>query len=230
MNLSKLLTRTGSALVLTAAVHAGAASIPIVNGDFDVTDVTKLPFYNATWKLATLYGPDAASLPGWMVNGSIDITAGYWVGPNGASDTTLDMNGDKMAGSVSQQVTIPFAGTALVHFMFAGNPDRPPDIKELKVSLGADVQSFQVDVTAPPVPTHDNMGWVLKTAQFDVLPGVYTLTFAGANPDASWGAAIDDVSMDLVPRTLSVPEAGATAILLGLGLTGMGLLRRKMSS
>lgn len=199
--------------LLFAAVAANGATIALVNGDFEN------PLVGGNFN--TYYGPNnTTSLPGWTINGSIDQIGNYWQPASGHQ--SLDMAGD-FPGSISQDITLPGYGNTFVNFDMAGNPDGGPTIKHLEVSLisGGGSQIFTFDISNPGI-SKVNMGWVSETANFGNLPaGTYTLQFAclDAGP---YGPALDDVSV-------TVPDGGLTVGMLGMGLVGIGLLRKKLS-
>ena len=158
------------------------------------------------------------SIPGWTVQaGSIDHITNYWPAADGIR--SIDMNG-LAPGTLLQQIAIPQAGTMTLEFAMAGNPDGVPAVKTLEVSLLGDgvPQVFTFDASGA---SRSNMHWIDQTANF-VIPsaGNYTLQFRSLS-NGAYGAALDNVRA-------SIPDGGATAMLIGVGLLAMVGLRRKL--
>ena len=198
-------TAVGVAFALGLVAHANATTITVLNGDFESSVVESVYGFPT-------YGTSSGSLTGWTIAGSIDHIRSYWTPESGAQ--SLDMSGNE-AGTISQSLYIPFAGTAHVSFWMAGNPDDSDKTKLLKVSLsGAETYSF--DTTGH---SSGAMGWVNHVADFTVGgAGNYTLSFSSLN-NSAWGPALDNVSA-------SIPDGGLTLMLLGMALGGLGYARR----
>jgi choice-of-anchor C domain-containing protein len=190
---------------------ASGINITVNNGDFEN------PLVNGNFN--TYFGANnTVSLPGWTINGSIDQIGNYWQAASGGQ--SLDMAGNG-AGSISQNVFIPFAGSATVHFAMAGNPDEQ-SLKQLAVELIGDggPQIFYFDSTGH---SRGAMGWQYFDATFSIpAAGTYTLMFSDSgNPNDPYGPALDNVSM-----TAQVPDGGTTLGMLGIASLVCGGVRR----
>lgn len=197
-------------LVTLIGLPAFAGPIVINNPSFEVPTGTGI--------FDTVPALNTTSIPGWTVQaGSVDHITNYWPAADGIR--SIDMNG-LSPGTLLQQIMIPQAGTMTLDFAMAGNPDGEPVVKTLEVSLLGDgaPQVFTFDVSGASLT---NMHWVNQTANF-VVPsaGNYTLQFRSLS-DGPYGAALDNVRA-------SIPDGGATAMLLGLGLLAVAGLRRKL--
>ena len=201
---------TAVALSLGLAASALAGPVTVVNGSCES------PLVSANFNTYNAF--DNTSLTGWTVSkGSIDHIGNYWVGSD--LRQSVDMSGNQ-AGQIFQNLTIPSAGTVVVNFDMAGNPDQQ-GLKFLDVDLvgAGGTQTFQFDSTGH---TRSSMGWITETATFNApAAGSYQLLFTSQNQSA-FGAALDNVRVQ-------VPDAGASWVLFGLGVGALGLLRRKVA-
>ena len=195
-------------LSLSGVVSASATPITILNGSFENGTMVNPGGFD------TLTAGDT-SIDDWTISaGTIDYIGGYWEAADG--DRSLDMNGISQ-GFIQQAITVPFDGNVRIDFSMAGNPDDLNKIKHLTVSLKNPDQVFTFDATGKG---HQTMGWVNKYAVFTgVTAGAWTLEFQGGVNEAQYGPALDNISA-------SVPDGGTTAALLGLAMTGLGLIRR----
>ncbi len=159
--------------------------------------------------------------PWTLDSGSVDLIKSYWqLTPNGSY--SVDMNG-VTAGSISQTFDLA-AGTYVLSFYMAGNPDGTPASKSVDVSVGD--QSLVPYTFVNSGQSEGNMGWKLETLKF-TSTGSTTLTFASTTGVGSsyspFGAAIGGVTITSV-----VPEPASLGLLLaGIGMLGVMSSRRR---
>ena len=147
----------------------------------------------------------STALPGWVVTGEgVDLVgAGYWRSADGTYAIDLD-------GSARSRTTPPFARGGIAQtfatkpgkryqltFDLAGNPNRGPTRKPLKISAAGESVEFVFDATGK---TGRNMGWVTKTWTFTARGDSTTLEFTSLTqpPETGYGAAIDRVAVTLL--------------------------------
>ncbi len=160
----------------------------------------------------------STALPGWVVTGEgIDLVgAGYWISSDGTYALDLD-------GSARSRVTPPFVQGGIaqsfetvkgrryrVTFDLAGNPNRGPLIKPLRVSAAGKAVQFTFDAAGK---TGRNMGWVSAEWEFTATGEKTTLEFRSLtrSPETGYGPAIDRVAVVLIEEgalrpTESAPE------------------------
>jgi len=199
MKLNKYLLITGCLLASAMLCNANA----IINGGFEDP---QLP--SGGW--ATY-----SSIPGWQSVGNYPIEIG-WVnnygisGQEGNQVLELDSTGNAM---VAQTTTSP--GSYTLSFLYAGRADH----------TGID-SAFDVLWNNLVIGSFSPLNTAMALASFNVnATGSDTLAFRGAGLENSYGALIDDVQLN--PRN-SVPDGGMTVSLLGMAMTGLFYLRRKV--
>lgn len=194
---------------------AYATPITILNGSFETGVLNNAIGFD------TKFAP-SSDIANWTVTaGSVDYIGGYWQPEDGKR--SLDMNGLSV-GTIQQQINVPTNGNVTIDFWMAGNPDDSFKTKSMTVSLISGSQVFTFDATGK---TLANMGWTEKFAVFsNITAGNWILAFQGDTTNIAWGPALDNISAS-VDSPQTVPDGGMTVSLLGLGLTGLGLLRRR---
>ncbi len=212
-----ILSLVAGTVVFAPVVRADSGPDVITNGTFAVPSMTGAA--------TTLFAGDSTSMPGWTVNsGSIDVIAPtYWPASPGGGNS-IDMNGAS-AGSISQSImTLPGA-TYTLSFYLAANPDASTNPQVL-VSFGGYSQVYTFIM--PCCGWTGSMGWQLITINdIPIDSSLATLTFTSLT-SGNAGAAISDVTMYDAPPP-SVPEP-STLVLMGSGLCGLGVVRRKLLS
>lgn len=179
-----------------------------------------LPVLGATLALAT----NAVALP--MINGSISMSGGV------ALDSTM-LSTAKAATSFTSVTVQPtpsgtFTGTAgssVTYNPFVFNPAGVPVNPLWTFTSGGNTYTFNLDTLA--IVTQNNMDLILS--------GFGTLMATGyADTPGNWRFTVNDSSgghtgsFDFAFSSTdhALPDGGATAMLLGLGLTGLAMLAR----
>jgi hypothetical protein len=136
------------------------------------------------------------SFDSWKVEtGSVEIAGPLWQA--GSGNQSLDLDGSKQTGSLSQVMQTQAGKSYQLRFCLAGNPDGKPQVKQLEVYWNnRSLARLSFDTKG-----HDRvkMGWVTQTI---VIPGAWTpselslLRFVSRNPaGGSWGAMIDALAV-----------------------------------
>jgi hypothetical protein len=205
-----------SALATTSASLSNASSL-LINGSFEDTYST---------------GPGVTALPGWTVSsGNIDL--GYFAtAPDGGNAIDLTGSGGGGAGVIYQDFDTVAGASYSLSFYFGANggwqyysyPNDSP-IKSMKVLLdGVELGLFSKDTTGW---AEDKVGWEEITLTFTATNNSSRLTFQslnGANGTV-FGPTLDGVVV--TEATVSEVPIPGTLGLLGIGLAGLGFVRRK---
>lgn len=216
----------------TVLLVAGPANAMIINGDFeDVTtlDPTGLVKGNQLSNLATAGSSWDVfdEISGWKTASGAGIevqtnrTLGTIDAHSGQHYIELDSHPRSNSNSSMEQEVSLGAGTYALSFWYSPRTTNSGS-NGIDYSVGGGLLSGSV--TGPGSSPATSVGaWTLIRALFQVQnAGDYTLTFAAAGRQDSYGGLIDTVKLTAVP----VPAAGLL-LPVGLGLLGFASRRRK---
>lgn len=209
-------------LALMISSTSAHATNLLTNGGFEDTRGT----YSSAAPFVTLEAGSSA-IPGWTVQqGSVDWIGSYWQPSEGSK--SLDLAGYYQHGQISSDPFATIIGRSyLVSFDMAGNPDQSY-LKQLVTLATADLMLdsyvFSFDQTGN---TKSDMGWITNSFEFVAQYETTRIIFGDVtniltNPREAWGAALDNVSVQLVPDP--VPEP-ATFALFAAGFLGLVVTR-----
>jgi choice-of-anchor C domain-containing protein len=201
------------AISLCAAYPASAGVNLIQNGSFELGNFDSAPF--------DTLGAGSTAMTAWTIGGdSIDWIGSYWQPGDGSR--SVDLSGNAL-GSVSQSFSTVTGQKYTVSFLLAGNPDGPPQTKDVDVSVNGASQDFLFP-TVLGSATRDSMNWTPISFIFTANTALETLTFASAtcggdiSNNCAFGPALDAVSV-----TSAVPELSTWGMML-LGFAGVGFV------
>lgn len=192
--------------IVGAAVLGAATLSPqpalanlVVDGGFES------PVIFSQW---STFGP--GPLGGWTISsGSVEILRSYWQPSEGFQ--SLDTSGDG-SGVIQQTIATVVGLTYRLSFDLSGNPDGGTTIKTLQAGFGTATQSFHFDTT---LTTRTDMQWSPQTWDIVATTSSTVLSFEniGTGP---YGAALDNVSLTVIPEPSVMAFAGVGAVWLGV--------------
>ncbi|MBA3897825.1 MAG: DUF642 domain-containing protein [Sphingomonadaceae bacterium] len=198
-------TATAAAFALSAGA-ANAAEL-IVNGGFEMPDISTNPGY-VTF--------DAAGNPngidGWTVtSGNVDVVDHFNGGNAGEGNQWLDLVGT-VNGSLSQSFATTSGATYTLTFLYGNNP----------YSTSTATATLSAGSLNDAITSTSGLNFNVYSAQFTASSALTTLTFANTVGANQGGIALDAVSIT------AVPEPGEWALMIaGFGIAGWALRRRR---
>ena len=181
--------------------------------------------------------PGSSELVGWTVfgislvgRGSIDYLNPPWRVSDGSHAIDLDGR-DAFHGGVSQEFETEVGRAYLVQFDLSGNPgdgspgSGGPRLKEVQVAVGDFMQNYGFEVEIGQ--TISTIAWESIAFTFRATDTRSTISFMSltAEPN-SYGALIDNVRV--TKKNQSVPDPGASLLLLGMGLVGLRAWQKRL--
>lgn len=211
-----------ASLLSCMAAHANL----VVNGSFESgAPIPAFPPF-----ISPVAGSTA--ITGWQITaGNVDYGVngnGFWAASNGAR--SLDMNGNA-AGTIAQLIATEIGREYEVLFDLAGNFYGGLAIKPLRVTAGGTSRDYTFDTTGRSA---NDMGWSTRSFVFVASSSSTLLSFASLDINegascsnanlgggrACFGAALDNVRMDVLAPANPTPAPGTLA-LAALGLAGL---------
>jgi hypothetical protein len=196
------------AVSLIAATSANAVTVS--NGGFEGS-TPNAPFQTLT----------GSALPGWTINGSIDLIGSYWKPAEGSN--SIDLNGNA-EGGISQSLSGLSAGTQyIVSFFISGNPDNGLDTKTATLTLGTGTNP--VSYTLSALNSKSMMDWKPVSYSFVADSGGSALFSLQSTTAGAYGLAVDGFSISAAPE----PAAWGMMV-LGFGVAGAAMRRRRAAT
>jgi eukaryotic-like serine/threonine-protein kinase len=136
------------------------------------------------------YAAGSTDIPGWTVSrGNIDVVANDWPASHGAH--SLDLDG-AVPGAIRQTFATVSGRRYRVTFDLAGNSQREPAIKRLRVHAAGKSADFEFDISGHD---YDDVGWVGKQWEFTADGPRTTLEFESLDPAGACGPTLDNVAV-----------------------------------
>ena len=201
-----------SMAVLAVLLYAAVAQADLIaNGSFEDGAVNIGQFITVH--------PGDTSITGWSVtSNTVDYIGSYWEASAGLR--SIDLTGSPGNGTLASTTftTTPGAHYEILFDMSGNFVISDVNYRKMQVSAGDNSQTYTFD--KPATWSTTAMGWQQQEFYFTATGETTTLTFQSLSTNANCGPAIDNV------RGFQVPLPPAI-LLLGSGLAGLGLLRRK---
>ena len=208
----------GATVLLAAGLAPAGHAALLTNGSFE--DTTN--FVDNTGQDTMTLPVGSTAMPGWTVAGGEGLA---WIGPTNPFSLTasagsyfLDLTGYNPGGSFSGVIqtiaTSPGSTYRLTFDLGSSTLYGTPD--GILATAGATSQSFTSTLTG-------TNNWETETLDFVATGGSTSISLIGNSGDNYIG--LDNVDVALVSGP-AVPEPASIA-LLGAGMAGLGLLRRR---
>ncbi|MCX8154864.1 MAG: choice-of-anchor C family protein [Verrucomicrobiae bacterium] len=178
-------------LLFVAWISLVGAAVPfgwgaIINGSFELGP----PIVGD----AVFVGGGSTDINGWIVTGhSVEVLGPPWDAFDG--NRCLDLSGYDAGGVQQTFSTIP-GMTYAVTFNLAGNPEGPPQYKQVRVSVDSFQHDYEVNSAGQ---TRYNLDWIPISFQFVASGSSATLWFKSQQNDA-YGPLLDNVAVLPVPE------------------------------
>ena len=202
-------------LVISIVLGLGIHCAPAANASFVANPGMEAPAV-APESFHTFWTGE--SFGGWTVSQySVDLCGvSCWQAAEGSQ--SIDLGGSPGPGVIYQDLSLTPGQTYRLRFAMAGDPFWP-GIKEMKVYWAG---GLVADLTFDTTPYNaQNMGWEYHSYLLTAAAPTVRLQFEDINhTDGYYGAALDDVSVEVVP------EASSLMTLAG-GVGALATLKRR---
>ncbi|MEP7366258.1 MAG: DUF642 domain-containing protein [Acidobacteriota bacterium] len=189
----------------------------LVNGGFETPVIAGGPGY-----LQIDFGSEPGGF-GWTVTtNSVDIVENGPYGTFIEGVQGLDLIGLGSTGGITQTFATTSGLTYLLLFYYSDNPGNG-DPSAATVTIIDGSNTLLSDSVAHSLATLGTPDWQVYSATFVATGTSATITFDSIPGGGSGGIFLDGVSVEQVPEP-------ATIALMGVGLLGLGVLRRRKTS